>query len=76
MTANTPDVIVVDEDSRDYSLEVAFLAKVLIYQPLKNEIEQLGHNCKLLVFIFGSLGNVHRLSCKGFADGRNRKAKS
>ena len=76
LTANTPDVVVVDEDSRevtilevgctfDYSLEEAFLAKVLKYQPLKSEIEQLGYECKLLVFIFGSLGNVHRLVARG-----------
>ena len=49
----------------DYSLEEAFLAKVLKYQLLKNEIEQLGYNCKLLVFIFGSLGHVHRLVVRG-----------
>ena len=76
VTANTPDVIVVDEDSRevtilevgctfDYSLEEAFLAKVLKYEPLRNEIEQLGYKCKLIVFIFGSLGNVHRLVVRG-----------
>ena len=76
VTANTPDVIVVNEESRevtilevgctfDYSLEEAFLAKVLKYQLLKNEIEQLGYNCKLLVFIFGSLGHVHRLVVRG-----------
>ena len=26
---------------------------------------QLGYKCKLLVFIFGSLGNVHRLVVRG-----------
>ena len=49
----------------DFSLEEAFLAKTLKYQPLKNEIENLGYNCKLLVFIFGSLGHVHRLVIRG-----------
>ena len=76
VTANTPDVVVVDEESGevtilevgcafDYSLEETFLAKTLKYQPLKNEIEHLGYNCKLLVFIFGSLGHVHRLVIRG-----------
>ena len=76
LTANTPDVVVIDEESKevtilevgctfDFSLEEAFLAKTLKYQPLKNEIENLGYNCKLLVFIFGSLGHVHRLVIRG-----------
>ena len=76
LTANTPDVVVVNEEKReitilevgctfDYSLEEAFLTKVSKYQLLKNEIEQLGYNCKLLVFIFGSLGHVHRLVIRG-----------
>ena len=76
VTANTPDVVVVDEVSRevtilevgcafDYSLEETFLAKTLKYQPLKNEIERLGYSCKLLVFIFGSLSHVHRLVMRG-----------
>ena len=75
-TANTPDVLVVNEEKReitilevgctfDYSLKEAFLTKVSKYQLLKNEIEQLGYNCKLLVFIFGSLGHVHRLVIRG-----------
>ena len=70
VTANSPDIAVVDEDSRDvtilevactfdHSLEEAFLTKVLKYQRLKDAIMQLGYKCKLLVFIFGSLGNVH-----------------
>ena len=28
-------------------------------------MEQLGYKCKLLVFIFGNLGNVHRLVVRG-----------
>lgn len=31
-----------------------------------NTFSQLGHESRLLVFIFGSLGNVHRLVRKGF----------
>ncbi|CAL8358231.1 unnamed protein product [Arctogadus glacialis] len=46
-------------------LEEAFLAKVTKYQLLRNEIAQLGYTCKLLVFIFGSLGHVHRLVIRG-----------
>ena len=76
VTANTPDVVVVDEDSRevtilevgctfDYSLEEAYITKFLKYQQLKDVITQLGYKCKLLVFIFGSLGNVHRLVVRG-----------
>ena len=76
VTANTPDVVVVDEDSRevtilevgctfDHSLEEAFLTKVLKYQRLKDAITQIGYECKLLVFIFGSLGNVHKSVVRG-----------
>ena len=70
LSANTPDVVI-DEESRtvsilevgctlDFSLEEAFLTKPLKYQPLVSAMEQLAYKCKLLVFIFGSLGNVHR----------------
>ena len=76
VTANTPDVVVVDEASRevtilevgctfDYSLDEAFLTKVMKYQLLKDVIVQLGYKCKFLVFIFGSLGNVHKLVVRG-----------
>ena len=76
VTANSPDIVVVDEDSRevtilevactfDHSLEEAFLTKVLKYQRLKDAIIQLGYKCKLLVFIFGSLGNVHKSVVRG-----------
>lgn len=74
--ANTPDVIVIDEDHReafllevgcafDSSLEEAFLTKQLKYQPLVQAIIQLGYKCQLIVFIFGSLGYVHRLVVRG-----------
>ena len=76
VTANTPDVVVVNENHRevlilevgctfDYSLEEAFLTKVLKYQQLKQTISQLGYRCKLLVFIFGSLGHAHKLVVRG-----------
>ena len=76
VTANTPDIVVVDEDSRevtilevactfDHSLEEAFLTKALKYQRLKDAILQLGYKCKLLVFVFGSLGNVHKSVVRG-----------
>ena len=49
----------------DHSLEETFLTKVLKYQRLKDAIIQLGYKCKLLVFIFGSLGNVHESVVRG-----------
>ena len=74
---NTPDVVVVDEESRevsvlemactfDLSLEEAFMSKVIKYQPLLNTISELGYRCRLFVFIFGSLGHTHRLVVRGF----------
>ena len=77
LTANTPDVVVVDEESReesvlemactfDLSLEEAFMTKVIKYQPLLNTISELGYRCRLFVFIFGSLGHTHRLVVRGF----------
>ena len=76
VAAKKPDIVVVDEDSRevtilevgcafDYSLEDAYLTKLLKYQPLRDIVVQLGYKCKVLVFIFGSLGNVHRLVVRG-----------
>ena len=76
ISANTPDVIVVNESHRevfilevgctfDHSLEEAFLTKVLKYQQLEQTISRLGYRCKLLVFIFGSLGHVHKLVVRG-----------
>ncbi len=74
VTANVPDVV--DEDSRevailemgrtfDYSQENAYLTEVLKYQLLRDVIIQLAYKCKLLVFVFGSLSNVHRLVVRG-----------
>ena len=76
ISANTPDVVVVNESRRevfilevactfDHSLEEAFLTKALKYHQLEQTISQLGYRCKLLVFIFGSLGHVHRLVVRG-----------
>ena len=71
-SAYNPDVIVINENHRevfsctfDYSLEEAFLTKVLKYHQLEQTISQLGYRCKLLVFIFGSLGHVHKLVVRG-----------
>ena len=76
LSANTPDVVVVNEESRevfileiactfDPSLEEAFMTKVIKYQPLLNTISELGCRCRLFVFIFGSLGHTHRLVVRG-----------
>ena len=76
LSAKTPDVIAVNENHRevfilevgctlDYSLEKAFLTKMLKYHQLEQTISQLGYRCKLLVFIFGSLGHVHKLVVRG-----------
>ena len=42
------------------------MTKVIKYQPLLQTITELGYRCNLLVFIFGSLGHVHRLVVRGF----------
>ena len=88
ISANTPDVVVVNESRRevfilevgctfDHSLEEAFLTKMLKYQQLKQTISQLGYKCTLLGFIFGSLGHVHKLVVRGLqiAGLSKRKAK-
>ena len=49
----------------DSGLEEAFMTKVIKYQQLLQAITQLGYRCNLLVFIFGSLGHVHRLVVRG-----------
>ena len=86
LSANTPDVVVVNEGSKtvsilevactfDSSLEEAFMTKVIKYQPLLQTITELGYRCNLLVFIFGSLGHVHRLVVRGFQQlGMSKKA--
>lgn len=77
VSANTPDVVVVNEESRevsvleivctfDTSLEEAFMTKVLKYQPLVNPISELGYRCALLVFVFGSPGHVHMLIVRDY----------
>ena len=49
----------------DHSLEEAFSTKILKYQQLEQAISQLGYRCKLLVFIFGSLGHAHKFVVRG-----------
>ena len=41
------------------------MTKVMKYQALVNTISELGYRCRLLVFIFGSLGHVHKLVVRG-----------
>ncbi len=76
MSANTPDVVVINEECRevsvlemactfDSSMEEAFMTKVIKYQPLLNIISEIGYRGRLLVFIFGSLGHTHSLVVRG-----------
>ena len=76
ITANTPDLIIIDETNRevflvevgctfDSSLEEAFLTKQVKYQPLVQAITHIGYTCQLVVLIFGSLGHIHRLVVRG-----------
>ncbi|KAI2660150.1 Biotin--protein ligase [Labeo rohita] len=76
LSANTPDVVVVNEGRRevfilevactfDSSMEEAFMTKVIKYQPLLNIITEIGYRGCLSVFIFGSLGHIHRLVVRG-----------
>lgn len=69
-SADTPDDLV-DEESRevtnaggsctpDSSVEEAFVRKALQYKPLVTALEQHDYCCRLLVFIFGILGNLVR----------------
>ena len=46
-------------------LTQAFMTKAIKYQPLLHTISELGYRCRLLVFIFGSLGHTHRLVIRG-----------
>ena len=75
--ANTPDIVIIDENNRevfilevgctfDHSLEEAFTTKMLKYHLLEQTISRMGYSCKLLVYIFGSLGHVHKLVVRGF----------
>ena len=76
ISANTPDVVIINEVNRevfilevgctfDHSLEEAFTTKMLKYRLLEQAISQMGYNCTLLVYIFGSLGHVHKLVVRG-----------
>ena len=60
----------------DSSLEEAFLTKQVKYQPLVQAIIHLGYKCQLIVFIFGSLGHVHRLVVRGLRIMRLSKCKA
>lgn len=44
-----------------HSLEKAILTKATKYQPLADALSQLRYKCRLLMFIFSSLGNADRL---------------
>ena len=67
---NTPDVVFLNRERRevllleigcvfDLYMEMAFNDKILKYQPILEILRDLGYQCKLIVFIFGSLGHVH-----------------
>ena len=43
----------------DLYTEIAFNDKIVKYQPILEILRDLGYQCKLIVFIFGSLGHVH-----------------
>ena len=66
----TPDFVFLNRDRRevllleigcvfDLYMEMAFNDKILKYQPILEILRDLGYQCKLIVFIFGSLGHVH-----------------
>ncbi|KAI2653013.1 Retrovirus-related Pol polyprotein from type-2 retrotransposable element R2DM [Labeo rohita] len=76
LSANTPDVVVINEERRevfilevactfDSSMEEAFMTKFIKYQQLLNIITEIGYQGRLSVFIFGSLGHIHRLVVRG-----------
>ena len=67
---NTPDVVFLNRDRREVLfleigcvfemyMEIAFNDKIVKYQPILEILRDLGYQCKLIVFIFGSLGHVH-----------------
>ena len=66
---NTPDVVFLNRDRRevllleigcvfDLYMETAFNDKIVKYQPILEILRDLGYQCKLIDFIFGSLGHV------------------
>ena len=70
-TASRPDIAVIDYDSReallvevavpfDAFIDLSYSAKFDKYLPLCMEIGSFGFSCRIVVLIFGSLGNVHR----------------
>lgn len=60
--------------SFDYSMEQAFAAKLLKYQTLVSRLNSLGYQCKLVVLIFGGLGQVDS-TCVQIAGLHRTKAK-
>lgn len=73
---NTPDIVVVDDVSKnilileigccfDLYMDMCFSEKILKYQPLTNALTLCGYNTKLIVLIYGILGHVHRLCVRG-----------
>ena len=71
LNATRPDFTIIDENNRngfnlevgccfDWSLEEAYLTKLVNYNPLVQQISGLGHKSQYLVVIFSSLGHVHR----------------
>ncbi|ROL54696.1 Endothelin-converting enzyme-like 1 [Anabarilius grahami] len=73
---NTPDIVVIDELSKnililevgccfDLYVDLCFSEKMLKYQALSNALAVCGYRTKLIILIFGSLGYVHRLCVRG-----------
>lgn len=73
---NTLDITILDQTKRsvmfveigcsfDLYMDMCFNSKMLKYQPLISAIEGLGYKCRLVVLVFGSLGNVHKLALRG-----------
>lgn len=73
---NTPDIVVIDELSKnililevgccfDLYMDLCFSEKMLKYQSLTNALAVCGYRIKLIILIFGSLGHVHRLCVRG-----------
>ena len=65
-----PDIAVVDHESKtvklieistpfDAHIDLCFSSKCLKYSPLATEIDELGFNSEVIVFIVGSLGSIH-----------------
>ena len=73
---DNPDIIFLAKDRReellmevgwvfDLYMDIAFYDKITKYQPISTRIRDLCYECKLIVSIFGSLGQVHKLTVSG-----------